>query len=249
MSPRGGDRRLEALGRRYELPGEAVARLRVLLRLLDDPLAPTAVQDRDKAIDEHLADSLVALELSEVRSAPSLADLGSGAGLPGLPLAIALPGADVALVESVARKSAFLRRAVRECGIANVHVVNSRVESWVQGLGRLDVVTARAVAALDVVVEYAAPLLRVGGVLVAWRGRRDAAAEAVAAEVATVLGLEPTEIRSVHPFEGAEHRHLHLMSKVMETPEGFPRRPGMARKRPLAAATRGLRGPSDRVQR
>jgi 16S rRNA (guanine527-N7)-methyltransferase len=94
-------------------------------------------------------------------------------------------------------------------------------------------VTARALAPLEVVAEYAAPLLAVGGTLVAWRGRRDADAEALAARAADQLGLEPGEIVQVQPFPGAKNRYLHLMSKVTETPLGFPRRPGMATKRPL----------------
>src|SRR5437588_213070 len=81
-------------------------------------------------------------------------------------------------------------------------------------------------------VEYAAPLLRVGGTLVAWRGRRDREAEAAAVRAAERLGLEVGEVRRVRPFPGAEHRHLHLMLKVIETPRGFPRRPGIAAKRP-----------------
>lgn len=225
-----------ALADRYDLPDEAVAQMRALHRLLvEDPLAPTAVRDPRQAIDDHLADSLVGLELEEIRTARDLADLGSGAGLPGLPLAIALPEASVALVEAASRRSAFLERAVAATETTNARVVNTRAESWPDGLGAFDVIVARALAPLPVVVEYAAPLLRVGGALVAWRGRRNPADEAAAARAAGQLGLEPLEIRHMQPFAGAEHRHLHLMSKVTETPSGFPRRPGMALKRPLGA--------------
>jgi len=86
-----------------------------------------------------------------------------------------------------------------------------------------------------VVVEYTAPLLVLGGTLVAWRGRRDPSAEAVAARAAAEIGLEPAEVVQVQPYSAAENRYLHLMSKVTETPRGFPRRPGMALKRPLGA--------------
>ena len=166
-----GVRRLAA---RHGLPDPAAERLAVLLGLLaDDPLAPTAIRDRPRVLDDHLADSLVALELPEIRGARTLADLGSGAGLPGLPLAIALPEATVALVESSARKCAFIERAAAACGLENVEVEHARVEAWPEGLGRFDVVTARALASLEVLVEYAAPLLVVGGTLVAWRGKRD----------------------------------------------------------------------------
>lgn len=234
---RGG---LERLTERYELEGRAAGQLSELLDLLvDDPLAPTAIRDRARALDDHLADSLVALELPQVRGAEALVDLGAGPGLPGLPLAIALPGVPVALVESSSRKCAFLRRAADACGLANVEVVHARAESWPEGLGRFDVATARALASLDVVAEYAAPLLAEGGTLVAWRGRRDPAAESAAARAAALVGLQPGPVLEVVPYEGARHRHLHLMSKVMETPAGFPRRPGMALKRPLS----GFSGP------
>jgi 16S rRNA (guanine527-N7)-methyltransferase len=219
------------------LPSDAASRLERLHRLLvEDPLAPTAVRDADLVIDDHLADSLVALEVGPVRSARMLADLGSGAGLPGLALAIALPEANVALVESTARKCAFLERAITACGAGNVHVVNARAESWPEGLGRFDLVTARALAPLEVVVEYAAPLLAIGGVLVAWRGRRDAEVERAADRAAAVVGMEPVEIRNVQPYPEAKNRYLHLMSKVMDTPEGYPRRTGVALKRPLGAS-------------
>jgi 16S rRNA (guanine527-N7)-methyltransferase len=228
------DAAFAGLAQRFDLPAEAMKRLRELYRLLvDDPLAPTAVRDPAKVIDDHLADSLVALELEPVRSARALADLGSGAGIPGLALAIALPGASVALVESTARKCAFLERAIARCGVANARVVHARAESWPEGIESFDVVTARALAPLEVVVEYAAPLLTVGGMLVAWRGQRDPAAEAAAARAAEAVGLQPGPIVPVRPYPAAQSRHLHLMSKVTQTPSGFPRRPGMALKRPL----------------
>jgi len=228
--------RIAALAERYELPDAAVPRLVAFHRLLvEDPLAPTAVRDPLKAVDDHLADSLVGLEFEPIRAAGGLADLGSGAGLPGLPLAIALPETSVALVESASRRTAFLERAVAASHATNARVVHARAETWPEGLAAFDVVTARALAPLAVVVEYAAPLLVVGGALVAWRGRRNPGDEDAAGRAAAQLGLEPVETRRMQPFPGAENRYLHLMSKVIETPSGFPRRPGMALKRPLGA--------------
>jgi 16S rRNA (guanine527-N7)-methyltransferase len=226
--------RFRALAERWGLPDSAIGQLRRLHRLLvEDPLAPTAVRDPGKAIDDHLADALAGLELDQIRTAGTLADLGSGAGVPGLPLAIALPGTNVALVDSLARRCAFLERAVEQAEVPKARVVNTRFESWTEGLARFDVATARALAPLPVVVEYAAPLLVRGGTLVVWRGRRDPAAEDAAARAAAEVGLEPAGIVPVRPYPTAQDRHLHLMSKVMDTPPGFPRRPGMALKRPL----------------
>jgi 16S rRNA (guanine527-N7)-methyltransferase len=194
------------------------------------------VRDPAAGVDAHVADSLSGLELTVVREARVVADLGAGAGFPGLVLAAALPGARVALVESLGRKCAFLERAVAAAGLGNAAVVCRRAEEWPEGHGRHDLVTARAVAPLAVLAEYAAPLLAPGGALVAWKGARDPAEEAAGASAAAQLGLEVAEVRRVHPFPAAEQRHLHRYVKVSPTPDRFPRRPGMARKRPLAGA-------------
>ncbi len=227
---------LRSLALRYSLSDQAIARLSALLDLIErDPSAPTTIRHPEQAINDHLADSLVALELDIVRAAQAIADLGSGAGFPGLPLALAVPQSKVVMIEGNARKMAFIDRAIHVCELTNARAIHARVEAWPGGVDEFDLVTARALAAPDVVAEYAAPLLRLGGTLVTWRGRRDPEAELAANRAATVLGLEPTGIIPVVPYPGAQHRHLHLMVKVGETPARFPRRPGIARKRPLGA--------------
>lgn len=229
--------RVDELTARYELSQRASTQLASLLALLGhDPLAPTSVRDPERILEDHLADSLVALELEPVRSARQVVDVGAGAGLPGLPLAIARPHASFSLVESAARKCSFIRGAVAVCSLANVEVVQARAESWSEGLRRFDLAVVRALSALDVVLEYAAPLLVVGGYLVAWRGRRDAGSEAAGERAAAVLGLTVEDVRQVTPYPDARDRHLHVFLKVRETPDRFPRRPGMASKRPLGRA-------------
>jgi 16S rRNA (guanine527-N7)-methyltransferase len=189
----------------------------------------------------HLADSLAALDLEALRSARWIADLGSGAGFPGLPIAVALPSVEVVLIESQRRKCEFLERVCAAAEIENARVVCARAEEWPEGRGHNDVVLARALAAQPVVLEYAAPLLRIGGWLIDWRGVRSPEEEEQAERAAELLGLHREEIRQVAPFEGATNHHLHLFMKVVETPDRFPRRPGMARKRPL-----GTSSPCDR---
>jgi 16S rRNA (guanine527-N7)-methyltransferase len=206
-----------------------------LVEALADPAAPTSVHGRKRVRNVHIADSLTALEVPGVREASRIADLGAGAGLPGLVLAIALPDAEVALVESVGKKCAWMEATVERLGLTNARVVRARVEEWDEGRGACDAVTARALGALPVVCEYAAPLLREGGVLVAWKGAVEEVEEADGLAAAEALGLERDAVLAVQPYAGSERRTLHVFRKVAPTPERYPRRAGMAAKRPLTA--------------
>jgi 16S rRNA (guanine527-N7)-methyltransferase len=205
-----------------------------LVDALADPSAPTSVHDHREVENVHIADSLVGLEVPAVKEAARIVDLGSGAGPPGLVLAIARPEAEVVLVESVGKKCAWLERTVSALGLENVRVVCARAEELEEE--PFDVVTARALASLPVLCEYAAPLLREGGALVAWKGAVDAREDADGRHAAQVLGLEREEVRAVEPYPGSQRRTLHVFRKVSPTPEGYPRRPGMAAKRPLTAS-------------
>ena len=226
--------RLDEVADRFGLPAGAVASLRAILDLqAADATAPTTVRAPDAAADRHVADSLVALDLEPVRAARRIADLGAGAGWPGLALALALPDARAALVESAVRHCRYLERAVAAGAVANAEVVHSRAEEWTGGLGAHDLITVRAVASLPVLCEYAAPLLADGGALVAWKGAVEAAEAAAGTAAAAQLGLEPLEVRAVEPYPAAQGRTLHVFRKVAATPGRFPRRPGMAVKRPL----------------
>ncbi|MHB8233450.1 MAG: 16S rRNA (guanine(527)-N(7))-methyltransferase RsmG [Solirubrobacteraceae bacterium] len=221
---------------RYGLDSDQLAQLASILdQLTSSDRAPTSVRDPREAADAHLADSLVGLDFEELRSASAVADIGSGPGFPGTALAVALPGAHVSLIESQRRKCEFLAGVCAAARISNASVICTRVEDWREGEGANDAVLARALAPQPVVLEYAAPLLRVGGAVLDWRGRRDAAQERAAATAAEQLGLALREIRHVQPFAQARDRHVHVFVKEDSTPQRFPRRAGMARKRPLAS--------------
>jgi 16S rRNA (guanine527-N7)-methyltransferase len=234
---RGVAERLDELGSRYSLSTPALEQLaRLLDALAAEPDPPTTVRDPSEAVDVHIADSLSGLEVEPLRSARRLADLGAGAGFPGLPLAIALPEAAVDLVESSRRKCEVIERLAAAAGVANARAVPTRAEELATGDGRgaYDAVTARALAPLAVLVEYAAPLLRDGGVLVAWKGARNPDEERAGEAAAEIVGLRIDEVRKVRPFEATLNLNLYLYSKVRSTPIQFPRRPGVASKRPLA---------------
>jgi 16S rRNA (guanine527-N7)-methyltransferase len=206
---------------------------RILELQATDPGASTTVREVNEAIDRHVADSLVALSVPAVAAARRIADLGSGAGWPGLALAAALPDAHVWLVESAIRRCRYLETASE--GLPNVSVVHARAEEWTDGIGAHDLVTARALASLNVILEYAAPLLAEGGHVVAWKAEVSAEEAADGAAAAELLTLEPVAVVPVQPFREARGRTLHVFRKAGPTPPRFPRRAGMATKRPLRA--------------
>jgi 16S rRNA (guanine527-N7)-methyltransferase len=213
---------------------------RLLAALAAEPDPYTTVSDPDAAFDVHVADALTGLEVADLASARRIADIGAGAGFPGLVLALALPSAQVDLIESTGRKAAVIGRLAQAAELSNARAVNARVEEWAAtppalGGGReaYDAVTARAVGPLALLAEYAAPLLRPDGVLVAWKGARDEDEEAAGAAAAAQLGMAVEAVVPVQPYPASANRHLHVLRKVGPTPPGFPRRAGMASKRPL----------------
>jgi 16S rRNA (guanine527-N7)-methyltransferase len=210
--------------------------LAILHALAAEPDPHTTVVEPAAALDRHIADSFSGLEVEQLAQAERVADIGSGAGFPGLALALARPRASFDLVESAGRKAAVIERLAAAAELDNVRAVAVRAEDWGADEGReaYAAVTARALAALPVIVEYAAPLLRLGGLLVAWKGARDRGEEQAGTDAARQLGLEAGDVVVTRPFEGSNDRHLYTYRKVSPTPERFPRRPGMASKRPLA---------------
>jgi 16S rRNA (guanine527-N7)-methyltransferase len=226
-----------------ELEHDARERLGAVVGLLAaDPSAPSSVRDPDDAWRVHVADSLCGLQVDSLRRAERIADVGAGAGFPGIVLAAALPASRADLIESVGRKCEFMRRALDASGIANAHVVCGRAEAWAESLppdgGResYDAVVSRAVGRLATVAELASPLLRLDGTLVVWKGRRDPEEDAELSRAVARLAMKPERVLAVGPFAGSRHRHLHVLRKSGPTPEGLPRRPGMAKKRPFGAA-------------
>ncbi len=213
---------------------DARAALQTVLGLLAEERASVSSIVDARAWTVHVVDSLTGLEVPALASATTIADIGSGAGFPGLPLAVAVPDAQLDLIESVGRKCDFIERAIDAAGIANAKVLNARSEEVAAGAGReaYEVVTARAVGRLSTLAELASPLLREEGVLVAWKGRRDEDEESQLDRAAESLAMRPEQIVDVGDRGGSRHRHLHVIRKAAQTPPDLPRRPGVAKKRP-----------------
>jgi 16S rRNA (guanine527-N7)-methyltransferase len=189
---------------------------RWLRRLLETP-GLTAIADLEEARRVHLEESLAVVPLVE-RFAGPVVDVGSGGGAPGIPLAAALPDREVTLLEASRRKCDFLESVARD--FPNLRVVRGRAEE--QDTDRYAVALAKALAPPPAAAEWCLPLVEPGGAVILLVG--PSAEEAAVSRVSAALGGGTPE---VHP--GAI-----LLPKLRPTPEGYPRRPGMARKRPLA---------------
>jgi 16S rRNA (guanine527-N7)-methyltransferase len=167
-----------------------------------------------------------------------LADLGTGAGFPGVPLKILWPQMPLTLVESVGKKTTFLAHLVGVLGLTGVEIVTGRAEALGQDKrhrGRYDVVTARAVAALPVLAEYGLPLCRIGGVLLApKKGDISQEVDAATQGVPLVGGSAPQSYTFRLPGEDAD-RLVFALPKVRATPPGYPRRVGLPDKKPLGS--------------
>jgi 16S rRNA (guanine527-N7)-methyltransferase len=226
----------------YGLPAGSAERLRLLAeRCVSLEISGTAVRSVDDALQSHIADSLAGLRLAAIREAETMIDIGTGVGFPGIVLALALPELKLTLLDSVRKKVEAAAALCRELELANVECVWSRVEQF-SALGspareRFDVVTARALASLNVLIEYAAPLLRVGGSIVAWKGDPEAAELADAAAAESTLGYWPGELLASKPFAGSLRRHFYVAVKRHPADRSYPRRPGAALRKPITAGT------------
>ena len=232
------ERQLAAWG--LPLGAERIELLLRYARMLAAYEGANIVGERDPSalLLDHVLDSLSCYLVEALRVARRVADVGSGGGLPGVPIKIARPEPDVALVEATGKKAQFMRRAVRELSLRGTLVLNARAEEVGRAeehRGRYDAVTARALAPLAVLVEYCVPLARVGGHVVAMKGRLAEDEMEPGKKAANMLGAEVSQVVRVPllPEIGPKERSLVVLEKVTRTPIEYPRRPGMPRKRPL----------------
>ncbi len=197
----------------------------------------TRVVEPDAVARDHLLDALAALPLLDDAAPARVIDLGSGGGVPALPLALARPDVAWTLVDAVRKKADALRGFVEALGLRNVHVLAERLETLGRDAAhreRHDLATARACASLPVLCELALPLVRPGGRLLAWKGPLDPDAEELRAgrAAATQLGGAPPEVRPTG-LAALGGRTLVVVAKRDPTPRAFPRRPGEPARRPL----------------
>jgi 16S rRNA (guanine527-N7)-methyltransferase len=207
-----------------------------LLQEWNERLNLTAVREPAQIALRHFLDSLSCALVTGDLNGRWLIDVGTGAGFPGLPLKILYPELRLTLVESVAKKTTFLQAVVGELGLSQVTILAERAEVLGQSVAhreRYDWAVARGVAELRVLLEYLLPFCRVGGSALAQKGERGLTELAAAETAVALLGGGPAHWRTVQlPGRDTPH-HLIVVEKDSPTPEQYPRRAGVAGKRPL----------------
>ncbi len=194
----------------------------------------TAIREAEPALSLHYLDSL--LLAADIPPQARLLDIGSGAGFPGMPLAIARPDCSVMLLEASAKRCAFLRQSVAALGLQNVEICEARAEKAGHDAAlreSFDCVTARAVTALPALAEYCLPFLRLGGLFLAMKGPAYAEELAAAEAALAILGGEYLGCREAALPQGEQRRILRIR-KNAPCPEKYPRREGMPEKKPLS---------------
>lgn len=215
------------------------ARLRELVTVLLEANAQfnlTSIRDPEEAWVKHVLDSLVGLQTEAFEGQKAVVDVGSGAGFPGFPLAMARPDLRVSFLESTGKKCGFIAQTSEHFGL-KTQVINARAEDAGQDArlrARFDVATARAVGSFTEVAEYCLPLVKVGGAVVLWRGQH---AETEAQESEEALDELGGALKDVQGYELRGHAllyHLVTIEKHLNTPRAYPRRVGIPKSKPLS---------------
>lgn len=198
----------------------------------------TAVTDYTAVQLKHFLDSLSAAPViaAALRGPARLIDVGAGAGMPGLPLAVAIPELRVTLLEATGKKVRFLDEVVRELELENAKAVHGRAEEFAHQptqRARYDFAVARALAPLRTLVEYVLPFVRVGGVAIAYKAVEAESELAEARAAIKTLGGQVREVRRVQLGPLDDVRHLIVMDKRAPTPKPYPRAAGLPRSKPL----------------
>lgn len=205
----------------------------------------TAVREENEVMERHVEDSLAIIE--PIRSSYishcgdsweniNLVDVGSGAGLPGLILAIACPGWKLTLLESMNKRCVFLEHAISATGLSNVQVVRGRAENFGQNPGFreiFDVAVARAVAEMRVLAEFCLPLVRVGGLFIAAKGHNPEEEVKLAERAVRMMGASVLQTCTVESHSKYGQRTAIICLKDGTTPRKYPRDPGIPTKSPL----------------
>jgi 16S rRNA (guanine527-N7)-methyltransferase len=196
----------------------------------------TAITDRAQFIVKHFADSVLCADWPEMIAARRVVDIGTGAGFPGLPLAIVLPERGFTLIDSTKKRVRILEEIVSRLGLRNVRLLCGRAEDLARAAplrGAFDLCVSRAVARLPVLAEYCLPFVAVGGCFFAYKAGDIDDELAAAGRAISALGGRLRAVREVSVEARDLRRRIVIVEKNKETPPEYPRRAGLPQKRPL----------------
>ncbi len=225
---------VKAAGIGIDLPEEAPEKLAVYMDLLirrNQEFNLTAITDPEEIYEKHFYDSLY--PLTDPRITGTVADVGTGAGFPGMVFAIVRKDLNVILIEPTAKRCRFLEEVIQTLKLANVTVVNQRAEEYVKTKReQADVVIARAVASLPVLAELCIPLVKTGGYFVSMKGTKGLEEYNQAGHAFQILGIDHSGIRE-YTLPSGDGRTIITAEKNRLTPGKYPRNYGQIKKKPL----------------
>ena len=196
----------------------------------------TAITEKDEVYLKHFYDSIAPILQGLIENQPiRLLDIGAGAGFPSLPMKILFPELDVTIIDSLNKRINFLHLLAEELGLSGVHFYHGRAEDFAQDKAfraQFDIVTARAVARMQVLSELTIPYLKVGGQLLALKAS-NAPEELEEAKNALNLLFSKVEDNLQYELPNGDPRYITVVEKKKETPNKYPRKAGMPNKRPL----------------
>lgn len=217
-----------------ELQQEEFEKYKDLLLEWNEKINLTAITEEDDIILKHFIDSMTILKHIDENS--SIVDVGTGAGFPGIPVKIANPSINVTLVDSLNKRLIFLEEVIKNLNLEKIKTVHSRAEEFGQNKiyrEKFDIATSRAVANLSVLVEYLLPLVKVGGKCICMKGSDIEEELQNSKEAIKTLGGQIEKIEEFTLPESDIKRNIIVIKKIKQTPNKYPRKPGVPSKDPL----------------